>query len=310
MQLRFLKYFTVLCEELHFGRAANRLSITQPPLSAAIKSLEEDLGVQLLVRNSKLVQLTPAGAAFMAEANQILDRVEQARSTVTAVDHGTQGRLDIGITGSLLYGDAPGILSAFRTRIPGMEVVLHEMSTVEQLQSLMRGQLHAAFVNGSSVPSKLSSLAMHEDVHVLCVPESHALARRRSVRLRDLGNERFVMLSRAAAPARHDGVIASFNQAGIHPQIVHRARSWITLVALVARDGGVALVPRILGNVGMAGVRFVPLSGAPIAAPAMLAWNPKLLAPALASFIECARLHMSEGGAAAARGRRNSRTVA
>lgn len=170
MQLRFLNYFTVLCEELHFGRAANRLAITQPPLSAAIKNLEDDLGVQLLVRNSKQVQLTPAGAAFQAEALQILDRVAQARSIVTAVDHGRQGRLDIGITGSLLYSEVPTILKAFRARAPGIDLVLHEMPSVDQLQSLMGGQLHAAFVNGSSAPSKLTALAVRKDEFVLCVP--------------------------------------------------------------------------------------------------------------------------------------------
>jgi DNA-binding transcriptional LysR family regulator len=288
MQLRFLNYFTVLCEELHFGRAASRLAITQPPLSAAIKSLEDDLGVQLLVRNSKLVQLTPAGAAFLTEANQILDRVAQARSVVTAVDHGVQGRLEIGITGSLLYSEVPAILARFRSQVPGIDLVLQEMPSVEQLQALMRGQLHAAFIAGSGVPSKLKGLALREDVFALCVPEQHPLANRASADLRELGDERFVMLSRAAAPARHDDVIASFSQAGIHPQIAHRARSWITVVAMVAQDGGVALVPMSLARTGMAGVRFIPLAGSATPAPAMLVWNPKLLAPALATFVDCA----------------------
>ena len=287
MQLRFLKYFAVLCEELHFGRAASRLAITQPPLSAAIKSLEDDLGVQLLVRNSKHVQLTPAGVAFLAEANQILDRVAQARSVVTAVDHGVHGRLEIGITGSLLYSMVPAILASFRSHMPGVEVVLHEMPSVEQLQALMRGQLHAAFINGSSVPSKLKGLPLRDDVFALCVPDNHPLAKHSSVDLRDLADERFVMLSRAAAPARHDEVIASFSQAGIHPQIAHRARSWITVVAMVARDGGVALVPMSLAGAGMVGARFIALAGPPIPAPAMLVWNPTLSAPALATFIDC-----------------------
>ena len=287
MQLRFLKYFTVLCEELHFGRAASRLAITQPPLSAALKSLEEDLGVQLLVRSSKHVQLTPAGVAFLSEANQILDRVAQARSVVTAVDHGLHGRLEIGITGSLLYSVVPTILERFRSKLPGVEVVLHEMPSAEQLQSLMRGLLHAAFITGANVPAKLKGLPMRDDVLGLCVPENHALAARASVDLRDAGDERFVMLSRAASPARHDEVIASFNQAGIHPQIAHRARSWITIVAMVARDGGVAMVPMSLAGLGIAGVRFLPLAGLPIPVPGMLVWNPTWLAPALDTFIEC-----------------------
>ena len=301
MQLRFLKYFTVLCEELHFGRAASRLAITQPPLSAAIKSLEDDLGVQLLVRTSKLVQLTPVGAAFLAEAHQILDRVDHARNVVTAVDHGVHGRLEIGITGSLLYSDVPDILSTFRTQVPGIDLVLHEMPSVEQMQSLIRGQLHAAFINGSGVPSKLKGLALQEDVFALCVPAQHPLAGRSAVNLRDLGDERFVMLSRAAAPARHDDVIASFSHAGIHPQIAHRARSWITVVAMVAQDGGVALVPHALARAQLAGVCFIPLAGRPTPSPSMLVWNPTLLSPTLDAFIACAAATLQPGKGKAGR---------
>ena len=302
MQLRFLKYFTVLCEELHFSRAASRLGITQPPLSAAVKSLEENLGVQLLVRNSKHVQLTPAGVAFLSEAHQILDRVAQARSVVMAVDHGVHGRLEIGITGSSLYSRVPEILAHFRALMPGVELVLHEMPSVEQLQALMRGQLHAAFINGSSVPSKLKGLPLQDDVFALCVPAGHPLASRSSVDLRDLAQERFVMLSRAVSPARHDEVIASFSQAGIHPQIAHRARSWLTIVTIVARDGGVALVPMSLAGVGVIGALFIALAGPPIQAPAMLVWNPSLSAPALDSFIDCAT-----EVAASTPGKRNAR---
>ncbi|MNY13323.1 DNA-binding transcriptional activator XapR [compost metagenome] len=133
------------------------------------------------------------------------------------------------------------------------------------------------------------------------MPEKHPLADRATLDLRDLGNERFVMLSRAAAPARHDDVIASFSHAGIHPQIAHRARSWITVVAMVAQDGGMALVPMSLVNAGMAGVRFIPLAGPPTPAPAMLAWNPTLLAPALAIFVDCATEVAKESGASRAK---------
>lgn len=288
MQLRFLKYFSVLCEELHFGRAAGRLAITQSPLSAAIKSLEDDLGVELLIRNSKAVRLTPAGAAFLTEANQILDRVAEARSIVAAVDHGMRGRLDIGSAGSLLYREVPAILSKFRREMPSVEVILHEVPSAEHLQALLRGQVQAAFINGSRVDPRLKGIALKDDTLSLCIPERHPLAHRRTVKLSELAEERFVMFSRAAAPVNHDNVIANFSQAGIHPRISYRARSWLAIVAMVAQDGGVALVPRSLARSKLAGVRFVSLAGEPSHVPAMLVWNPSEITPALAKFLDIA----------------------
>src|ERR1700733_15272585 len=109
MKLNYFKYFIALAEELHFGRAASRLAITQPPLSAAIKALEEELDVQLLRRNSKIVELTPAGAAFLVEARQILERVTRASSAVKAIGSGMSGRLDLGMSPALIYREAPRI---------------------------------------------------------------------------------------------------------------------------------------------------------------------------------------------------------
>lgn len=288
MQIRFLKYFCVLCEELHFGRAATRLAITQPPLSAAIKSLEEDLGVKLLVRNSKLVQITPAGAAFLVEANHILDRVAQARSVVSALDHGYRGRLEIGTPCSMLYREVPAIVSRFTSEMPGVQVALNEIPSAEHLQALLGGVVHAAFVNGSSVHPQLKSLALPDDQLAVCVPAGHRLAQRRSVRLQELAEEDFVMFSRAISPVHHDSVISSFSRAGIHPQISHRARSWLTVVAIVAAQGGVALVPRSLERSGLAGVRFVSLAGESTPAPGLLVWNPKSVSPPLQRFLEVA----------------------
>jgi DNA-binding transcriptional LysR family regulator len=289
MQFRFLKYFCVLGEELHFGRAASRLSITQPPLSAAVKALELDLGVKLLVRTSKVVQLTPAGAAFLVEANAILDRVAQAQSIARGVDRGTHGRLDVSTAGSLLFREVPLVLSNFRRALPGVDAVLHELSTHEQLQALSRGQVQVAFINGATTPPRLKSIGLQSDVFALCVHEHHRLARRRRVGLEELHDEKFVMLSRPGAPAQHDVLLAQLRAAGIDPQTADEARSWITIVALVAQDDGVALIPSSLRNARMAGVRFVALEPDALPAPAMMVWNPAVDSPALHQFIESAR---------------------
>lgn len=288
MKLQFLRYFIVLAEELHFGRAANRLAITQSPLSAAIKSLEDELGVTLLLRNSKMVQLTQAGSALVIEARQILERVSRAKGVVKAVGSGMSGRLDIGIGASLIYRDTLPIVHQFSRAMPGIDIVLHEMTVLEQFERLLRGQLHAGFTNGLTVPVPLKSIALKNDVMVLCLPEGHPKATQQMIDIRELADEAFVMFSREIGPANHDNVIAIFSRAGIHPKIVHQARAWLTIMALVAEGCGLAIVPSSLAKVGLAGVRLVPFAGPANLAPAMLVWNPTLVTPALTMFLESA----------------------
>jgi DNA-binding transcriptional LysR family regulator len=289
MNLRSLKYFCVLAEELHFGRAAGRLAISQPPLSAAIRSLEEEVGVQLFLRNSKMVQLTPAGSAFLVEAREILERVGRVSSVARAVEAGLHGRLDVGMTGSLLYRGMPAVLAAFKGEVPAVDVVLHELSTSEQVEKLMRRQLHAAFVQGSAISPQLQSVPLPNDVFVACLPAGHRLADRASLDLRELADESFIMFSRDSAPASHDHVIGVFSRFEMHPRIVHAARMWMTIVAMVAQGCGVALVPRSLTRVGIAGVCFPALEGTPSPVPASLVWNPANMPLPLESFLASAR---------------------
>ena len=288
MKLNYFKYFIALAEELHFGRAASRLAITQPPLSAAIKALEEELDVQLLRRNSKIVELTPAGAAFLVEARQILERVTRASSAVKAIGSGMSGRLDLGMSPALIYRDVPRIVERFNEESPGIEVVLHEKPMAEQLENLPHGQLHAGFINGSTIPPQLQSIALKNDVFVLCVPQGHAKATKAEIDLTEMADEKFIIFSRAIAPANHDNIIANFSRAGIHPRTVHQARGWLTIMAMVSQDLGVALVPSSMARAQMGGVRLIPLPGRSIVAPAALVWNPTLVAPTLQKFLESA----------------------
>lgn len=289
MKLHLLRYFAVLAEELHFGRAAERLSITQPPLSSGIKALEDELGVKLFERTSKHVALTPAGHAYQAEVHVVLDRVARAGETARAVAAGLRGRLDIGFTGSMVYRDMPRIVRAFGQQAPGIEVRLCEMSSSEQIEALLRRQLHAGFVNLGAVPPRLASLPLAADYLVCCLPEGHALAHAPSVALRALAQESFVMFARDVAPANHDNVIALFHRAGIHPHTRHAARQWLTVVSLVALGMGVALVPASLAQAGVQGVRFVPIAGLRHPTVGVLAWHEEADAPALQAFLEVAR---------------------
>jgi DNA-binding transcriptional LysR family regulator len=288
MKLHFLRYFVVLAQELHFGRAASKLAITQPPLSSAIKSLEEELGVLLVIRDSKHVELTQAGQAFLEEARQILEQVARASNVAKIVAKGMRGRLEIGVTASMIYREVPTIVRQFNEEMPGVDVVLREMSSAEQINELLRGQLHAGFVNALTVPPQLASLPLSNDEFVLCLPEDHPAARRKSVDLKQLAHERFVMFSRDVAPANHDNVIAIFSRAGIHPQLAHATRQWLTIVAMVANGLGISIVPRTLARSRVSGVQFVSIAGDKALTPAMLAWNRAYYPSTLRSFIECA----------------------
>lgn len=290
MKLHLLRYFVVLAEELHFGRAAERLSITQPPLSSALKALEDELGVRLLDRNSKQVALTAAGAAFLVEARIILDRVAAARETARAVAQGLRGRLDVGFTGSMIYRDMPQIVQRFGQRLPDIQVHLSEMSSSEQAEALQHGRLHAGFLNAVALPEALAALPLRADPLVCCLPDTHRLAGEAAVDLKALAHETFVMFSREVAPANHDNVIAVFSRAGIHPRTRHAARQWLSIVALVASGLGVALVPASIGRARIAGARLVPIQGMEPSAVAALAWPVAAQdTPMLAAFIGVAR---------------------
>ena len=259
MKTHLLRYFVVLAEELHYGRAAAKLSITQPPLSVAIKALEDALGVRLFERNAKQVQLTEAGAAFLVEARHVLSQLQHAADVARQVAEGHHGQLDIGVTASMIYRDVPRVLDAFASQRPGVEITLHEMSTAEQQQAVAQGHLHGGFVNVITPAMGLDSCPVAPDVLMCCLPEAHALAHQADIDLRMLAHERFVMFVREVSPAYYDDVIACLHGAGVHPRLHHAVRHWFSVIALVSMGQGVALVPACMQRAGMAGVRFVPL---------------------------------------------------
>ncbi len=286
MKTHLLRYFVALAEERHFGRAAQRLCITQPPLSMALKTLEQDLGASLMDRDAKNVRLTPAGEAFLVEARKVLAQLQHAADVVRGVAEGMQGRLDVGITGSMVYRQVPDFCRAFRAERPLVEVCLHEMSTREQLQAIASGQIDCGFLNIGTPPDGLQTLSIGEEPFVCCLPATHVLAQQPDIDLRELARDTFVMFAREVAPANYDNVIACLQQAGIHPHTRHAARQWLTVMALVSAEQGVALVPSCMQRVGMNGVVFVPLRGPQQAmTPAVMAWRADQPAAVLQAFI-------------------------
>lgn len=284
MRMRSLHYFAVLAEELHYGRAAQRLCITQPPLSASIKALEEELGLQLFVRTSRDVKLTPAGEAYQVEVRKILEGIERAARVAKAANQGAAGNLSIGFGVSLIYRGIMEIVKDFSKRYPKIDIEMIELPQSETLDKLLHGQIDLAFTSTPSVPDGLASLPLPADEFAVCIPAGHPLAQEAEVDLKSLAAEPFVMFDPEIGPLNYQTISAIFHEAGVYPRLVHKTRNWLAMVALVSAGCGVALLPFSLARAGMEGVRFVPIKGPRTLAMAKLVWNAHNDDPLVKSF--------------------------
>lgn len=259
MELRHLRYFVVLAQELHFGRAARRLAISQPPLSVAIRQLEESVGARLFERNSKEVRLTPAGQALQESARRLLRQAEEAALEARDVSQGSAGHLRIGFVGAMLYRRLPQALARFQALHPAVRVTLAELNSDEQMAELLHDRLDLGFMHTSRIPAELRHTLLVSEPFVVCLPVGHRLARRRSVTLASLRGEPFVLFSRSASPDYHERILAICAQAGLHPDVRHEVRHWLSVVSLVSQGLGVALVPGALHHAALRGAVFRPL---------------------------------------------------
>ncbi|OUL99189.1 LysR substrate-binding domain-containing protein [Variovorax sp. JS1663] len=273
MELRHLRYFSVLADELHFGRAARRLSISQPPLSVAIRQLEESVGARLFERNSKEVRLTPAGQQFMASARALLRQAEEAALQARDVASGSAGRLRIGFVGSMLYRGLPQALRSFQARHPSVRVTLTELNSGEQIAELLHDRLDIGFVHSSRLPPELQHRLLLAEPFVCCLPARHALARRRLLAPADLRAEPFVLFSRSASPDYHERILSICADAGFRPEVRHEVRHWLAVVSLVSQGMGVALVPDAMRRSALRGAVFRPLDRPVAQSEAYAVWR-------------------------------------
>jgi len=290
MDLRKLRYFSVLAEEKHFGRAAQRLSLSQPPLSLAIRQLEEEIGARLFERTSRNVSLTAAGVALQREAEVLLRRTEETRLLVKAIADGKEGRLRLGFGSSMLYRGFPKILDAFQATSPDIELSVQELNSTEQVEALQRDEIDLGFIHGREVPDHLDGFRYHAEPFVACVPRDHPCAGARTLRLSRLRDDEFVLFSRNVSPDYYQSIIATCLSAGFSPRVRHQVRHWLSVVSFVANGLGVALVPSTLKASNMAGAVFVPIQEAKILSETWCVWKsggPQR--PALDMLIQAAR---------------------
>ena len=261
MELRHLRYFITVAEELHFSRAAERLQIAQPPLSQQIRSLEAELGVQLFQRTKRSVQLTDAGQVFLEEARRALTQVEQAIRAAQRASRGEIGRLGVGVNGSATHTFLPKILQVFR-RFPCVELVLHELVSHQQVQGISDRQIDVGFLWLPSVDdSALSFMSIWREPLLVALPETHPLADLPEIPLPVLSDEPFVLPPRQLGPSFYNQIITLCQQAGFSPKVGQEAVLMQTIVSLVAGGVGVALVPASLQNLQKVGVVYKLLQG-------------------------------------------------
>ena len=262
--LRQLRYFVAVAEELSFTRAALRLHLSQPPLSQQIQSLEQDLGVRLLERTKRHVALTEPGRVFLEQARQILAKVDEARSEVTAAAAGYSGQLRLAYTVSVSFHPAlPQALLRYGQIAPNVRLKLSEMYTEPQFAALLAGEIDIGFVRNEPVHAQdardLQFSVIDREPLLLALPAGHPLASRSSLHLAEVADDAFVSQPRELAATLYDRLVKLATTAGFQPTIAQHAQQINGLLALVAAGLGLALVPASMRTVQLAGVSYVSL---------------------------------------------------
>jgi DNA-binding transcriptional LysR family regulator len=292
LELRQLRYFITVAEELHFGRAAERLHMTQPPLSQTIAALEETLGAPLFLRNRRQVELTPAGAALLPEARRLLDGAASLPELVRRAAAGESGRLALSFVTPADYSVLPGLLHDYSAAYPNVQLVLQEATTDVQVDDL----LHARIDAGLMIPPlsdkaqlQLDYMSLLEEPLVLCAPAGTLPPGGGAVDLKTLRALPLIIFPRKSAPSLHDAILSCFHEAGLSPEIGQEAIQMQTIVSLVSAGMGLALVPQSVSNLMRPGVEYRALAGPTPLVELGLAWRRDNASPVLRGFLELLR---------------------
>jgi DNA-binding transcriptional LysR family regulator len=287
-ETRQLRYFVEVAERLHFGRAAAALHISQPPLSRAIRALEGRLGVRLLARTRRRVELTPEGARFHEDAKRLLAQLERAARDAARMAQGESGRLRIGFVSLADYGVLPGLLKHFKAARPGVHLALREMLSPEQAAALAAGELDFGFLI-PPVSLQFEHIVVQRERFVAALPVRHRLARQRRIAVKDLAGEALVMVPREIAPGLYDIVAAMAARAGLTFNVAQEAIQMQTVVSLVSSGLGAAIVPGCMARLGRRGVVYRDIADAHPELDVWLAWPRGTLGIAAQHFVNLAR---------------------
>ena len=292
LDLRRLRYFMTVADELHFGRAAQRLHIAQPPLTRQIASLEAELSIRLFERSTRTVTLTPEGVQFLEHARHVLDAVSGAESSARQLASGISGRLAIGYTSSVpmsrMFSE---IVREFGRQSPEVELGFREVASAGQYRQIEAGVLDIAFgwAAPEPAPPGIAQLSVAQEPLVAAVPSGSRHAAREALAFAELAHEAFIVYPPGQGSALNAALYRLCANAGLAPRVGPTATQVATLVALVAAERGVAIVPASVANLQMPGVRYVPLSGAD-ALEQTLIWRAQNASRCALRFAEFARV--------------------
>ena len=289
IELRHLKYFVAVAEELHFGQAARRLGIAQPPLSVQIQRLEAELGVPLFERTSRRVELTAAGHRLLEEGKRILDDFSGAMEAARRAARGETGSITVAFAASVMFLSLPRIIRRFREEFPSVRLELRELPTGMQIDALRAGDLDIGFLREPPTDEAFATETVMRERLVLALSKRHELASRKRLRLIDVANEDFVLFPRDLAPGLHAHVLAMCAEAGVHPRVVQTSRELYTTVSLVEAGLGVTIIPESVQKMGWRGVRYFPVSSAFATTRIDAAWRPDSRNAIIPAFLEITR---------------------
>ncbi len=286
MKLHAFQYFVAVAEELHFGRAAARLQITQPALSRQIHRLETEMGVALLRRTKRTVELTEAGAAFLVEVRKALQQVESAIQIAQRIDRGEIGSLRIAFTASSMHTVLPEILRHFRDRYPDVKLAMNEFCTLYQVNELRSETIDIGFLHPPVDNSFLNLYPLQGERLLVALPCSHALADQKQVSLKSLAAESFIVHPRHEGPVLYDKFLALCRDAGFEPNIVYEDGKHQTRIGLVAAGTGITFIPESLQNVGLSGVSYCSLIDDFLELQLAVAWRRQQVSPVIEGFLK------------------------
>ena len=289
MELRHLRYFVAVAEELNFCRAAERLHIAQPPLSLQVRHLEDELGAPLFNRVKRRLVLTPAGHTLLNDARRLLTDAEVVKRRVREVARGQTGQLAIGYVGTAMYDLLPGAVRLFRERFARVELSLEEMSTAAQVQALRRGQIQLGLLRPPLNDEALETEDLLQERLMVALPEKHPLGRKSHFRLTELESESFILCSADCEPSLHRCYLDLLKRAGFEPRIVQEVTHLQTQLGLVAAGLGVSLVPSAVTCLPRPGVVYREAHCPQVVLPKSAAWVKGATSPQLEGFLTAMR---------------------
>lgn len=285
--MRHLWLFLAVAEEQHFGRAAKRLGMTQPPLTEQIQILENALKVKLFIRSKRGAQLTPIGQAIYPAVKKFSEQMEQLEFAVSEAIHGQNGTLTIGGISTAMFEVLPKLLDQLRHDHPDLTILVKEIDSVDAAPLLESGDIDLAFARlQGEVGTNLKSIKLTQDRLAVVIPKNHSLASQSQIELKQLAEEIFIMFSRKFSPIYFDTIVSACNNSGFSPRILHEVHSVSTQVAFVSCGQGIALVPATLHKIAPENVVCIPLKETIEVVTTAIAWNTRNTNPAITFALE------------------------